>query len=177
LVQQVSQEAIYALGISVTGIGGPLEPGAHGLLLFAWLGIMAFAFAKLEIHIEGPHGWARDLPTWRIEGKRWQKILFGGRPITGYHVWALSSMAILFHLGPVLTGAISWRMEARILGCLALFWVLEDFLWFVMNPAYGLKRFREDKISWHKHWVGSVPVEYIVFGILGLGMVIGSFMI
>ena len=34
-------------------------------LLFVF--VAALIFAKLEIEIEGPHGWAEKLPTWRIE--------------------------------------------------------------------------------------------------------------
>ena len=34
---------------------------AMGLYFFA----IAFVLAQLEIQIEGPHGWAEKLPTWR----------------------------------------------------------------------------------------------------------------
>ncbi|MCU0605802.1 MAG: hypothetical protein MUC33_24470 [Desulfobacterales bacterium] len=39
------------------------------LTLAAWL------FALLEIQIEGRHGWAQNLPTWRIENK-WTRTLY-----------------------------------------------------------------------------------------------------
>jgi hypothetical protein len=47
----------------------------HLLLLLAWVLAMAVIFAKVEIHIEGPHGWAAKLPTWRIED-HWLLRLF-----------------------------------------------------------------------------------------------------
>jgi hypothetical protein len=36
-------------------------------LLFGWIALLAFFFAKVEIEIEGPAGWAAKLPTWRVE--------------------------------------------------------------------------------------------------------------
>jgi hypothetical protein len=35
----------------------------------------ATAFALLEIQIEGRHGWAENLPTWRIDN-RWTRRLW-----------------------------------------------------------------------------------------------------
>jgi len=52
-----------------------------GLLgLAMWLVVLAFFFAKVEIHIEGRNGWAANLPTWRIE-KHWIFGVGGGAVI------------------------------------------------------------------------------------------------
>jgi hypothetical protein len=37
---------------------------------------------------------------------------------------------------------------------------LEDFLWFVLNPAYGLEHFSAAYIPWHKHWWWFAPSDY-----------------
>ncbi len=58
---------------------------------------------------------------------------------------------------PYLLGAapLSWPLEFRILSFLTLFWVL-DLLWFVFDPAFGLRRFRRDPIWWRAPgWWGS----------------------
>lgn len=48
-----------------------------------------------------------------------------------------------------------------------LFWIAEDFLWFVLNPAYGLGRFTAADIPWHKHWLWLAPTDYwLYFGVL-----------
>ena len=60
--------------------------------------IAAALFAKIEIEIEGPHGWAEKLPTWRIENHFLLDWLFGGRSLTGYHVWAFAFVLFVFHL-------------------------------------------------------------------------------
>ena len=61
-------------------------------------------------------------------------------------------------------------MEARILGSLMLFWLIEDILWFVMNPAYGLAKLTPEHVPWHPHWVLGVPVDYIVFMLLSAAL-------
>ena len=122
-------------------------------IFFLSLAVVAGLFALLEIHIEGPDGWAAKLPTWRIEN-RWTRLFFSAKPLTGYHLYTqLFSLAVVhlpFGLG--LT-PLTWPAEARVLAFFILFWVLEDFLWFVLNPAFRLRRFRPEHAWWHRaHW-------------------------
>lgn len=134
-------------------------------LLFSWIVLTAFFFSEVELQIEGPAGWASSLPTWRIE-KHWLlDIFWGGRPMTGYHAWVFSFMFLVFHLGVFINLNWSLRMEARIIASLMLFWIIEDFLWFVLNPAFGINNFSSNKIPWHKHWFLHMPVDYWTFTI------------
>jgi hypothetical protein len=143
--------------------------------LLLWVGILAFFFAKVEVHIEGADGWASKLPTWRIERHKLLDILWAGKPLTGYHVWVFAFMALVFHLPSFLTGDFSWPLEERILGSLMLFWIVEDFLWFALNPHYGLRRFRPGQVPWHRHWIGLLPAEYWLFGVLGVALLWQSY--
>lgn len=137
--------------------------------------LLAFVFAKVEVQIEGKHGWAANLPTWRIEEHPLLDIFWGGRPITGYHAWMFTFMAMVFHLPIAFDPHLDLQLEARIIGSLALFWIVEDFLWFVINPHFGLKRFGRTHIPWHKQWCGPVPVDYLTFGITGLVLIAWSY--
>jgi hypothetical protein len=128
-------------------------------------------FANVEIQIEGAAGWAANLPTWRVEDS-WLNVFWGGKPITGYHVWVFSFMALAFHLPLFLLGTFSWRLEARIVGAVMVFWIVEDFLWFLLNPAFGMDRFAPACIPWHKQWVLGVPVDYLLTLATG-GVLIG----
>jgi hypothetical protein len=47
-----------------------------------------------------------------------------------------------------------------VLASIMLFWVSEDFLWFVCNPACGLARFNPAEVPWHKHWWLGAPTDY-----------------
>jgi len=58
---------------------------------------------------------------------------------------------------------------------LALFWIIEDWLWFVMNPAYGLVRFSPRFVPWHKSWIGPMPTDYWTFGSIGVVLLMVSF--
>ena len=147
----------------------------HPCLLLGWIVLLSLFFAKVEIHIEGDSGWAANLPTWRIE-KHWLlDIFWGGRPMTGYHAWVFSFMALVFHLPIFIDGQWTLKLEVRMLGCLMFFWIFEDFLWFVLNPAFGLAKFRQSSIPWHKYWFFFVPVDYVVFAIVGSSLIWYSF--
>jgi hypothetical protein len=146
--------------IPLAAIAAALRHGPWVLL--AWVALLAFLFAKLEIQIEGPHGWAAHLPTWRLPKTSRLRMLFGNREVTGYHVYAFAFMAAAFHLPLVLCARFSLALEARVLASLVAFWILEDFLWFALNPAFGLSRFDPRHIPWHPHWLWRVPVDYLV---------------
>lgn len=122
--------------------------------------LLAFFFAKVEIQIEGPAGWAANLPTWRIEQHWLLDIFWGGRPMTGYHAWAISFIGLFFHLPLIFMQQWSRRLEARVIACFLLFWITEDFLWFVFNPAFGLAQFNPEQVPWHVHWFLGAPVDY-----------------
>jgi len=147
----------------------------HPWVLLGWVALLSFVFAKVEIHIEGDAGWAANLPTWRIEQHWLLDIFWGGRPMTGYHAWMFSFIAFVFHLPVFMSGQWTLKLEARILGCLMAFWIIEDFLWFVLNPAFGLAKFRPEHVPWHKYWLFFVPVDYIVFSVVGLFLLRYSF--
>ncbi len=64
----------------------------------------------------------------------------------------------------------SWtpRLELHAIGAYTLFWIVEDALWFVMNPHYGWKKFTRENVWWHKRWLLGLPVDYWVLGTLCL---------
>lgn len=143
----------------------------HHLIFGVFVLLAAYAFAKVEIEIEGPDGWAANLPTWRISN-RWTKIFYGNRPLTGYHLWLQIFILILAHTPFGLSlSAWSWAAELRVIGFVICFFIVEDFLWFVVNPAFGLRRFRRQHIWWHEPtWWWIMPRDYWVFSTVGCAM-------
>ncbi|MBI3726234.1 hypothetical protein HY251_20085 [bacterium] len=130
--------------------------------------VLAFLFAKVEIHIEGKNGWAAELPTWRYQS-RLTDLLYGGRPLTGYHLWLQLFVLAFAHLPVAFGTPWSLRVEARVLSFVILFWIVEDFLWFVLNPHYGLSKFRRDSVWWHRRaWLLFAPREYFVMAPLAV---------
>jgi hypothetical protein len=142
----------------------------HTVLFFVLLLWMSFCFAQVEIAIEGGHGWAEKLPTWKwtAPSKNWASLLFfSGRPLTGYHLWTEIFILSMMHI-PYLYTEPSYYLEAQILAFFCFFCVFEDFLWFVLNPAFGLKKFRKKYIWWHAYnWWWIAPRDYYVLTFLG----------
>ncbi len=133
-----------------------------GFLVF--MAFLAFLLALWEIQIEGKDGFAAKLPTWRLEKGRLVKLT-GGRPITGYHLFMVLFLIALVHL-PLFFVPWSWRLESLLIGFFIGMLLLEDFLWFVLNPHYGIKNFRKGKIWWHPRWRGPVPDFYWVLFVI-----------
>jgi hypothetical protein len=120
--------------------------------------ILAVILALLEIQIEGKNGCAGNLPCWRMK-KKWIVKIVGGRPLTGYHFFMFIFLTLMVHM-PLFFTTWSWRLECLLLGFLIGLRLIEDFLWFVLNPHYRLKNFKRGKIWWHPKWWGGVPVSY-----------------
>lgn len=130
----------------------------HDLPTTLYLFAIALVLALLEVQIEGPNGWASSLPTWRFAHPRWL-TLANGKPITGYHVCMIGLLLLLFHF-PAVRGPWSWRLEGELLSQFFLVAVFWDFLWFVLNPHYGLRRFRAGEVWWCRRWALGLPVDY-----------------
>jgi hypothetical protein len=137
------------------------QQGLRAAAPFAvYLTLIAATLAYLEVQIEGPHGWAATLPTWRVTDPRLTWI-FGGRPVTGYHVGLNLLLLLLFHWPALFT---RWGLvqEVRVLSAFTLLAVVWDFLWFVLNPHFGLARYGPDTVWWFTRWWLGVPVDYFV---------------
>jgi hypothetical protein len=151
----------------------------HAPLLLLGVGILAFFFANVEIQIEGAHGWAAALPvTFRIEHHWLLDVFWGGRPMTGYHAWVFPFVILFFHLPMLMSARWSWRFEARAVACSMLFWIVEDALWFALNPAFGWAGLRPCLPGqapcawWHVHWFMRLPTDYWTFSVAA-GLLLG----
>lgn len=147
-----------------------VELSRHGQLLSTLAAVLAAAylFARVEIEIEGDAGWAAALPTWRIEEHPLLDIFWGGRALTGYHLWMFSFIGVFFHFPLFFMGQWSPQLEARVMASIMVFWIVEDYLWFVINPAFGWRRFKKEYVPWHKRWAWGAPVDYWIFGAIGV---------
>jgi hypothetical protein len=144
---------------------GELEVG-RTLLLFFW----CFGLAGIEIEIEGGVGWAERLPTWYFRRGRLGRVyglVMGRRPLTGYHVYAFTIPLLLLHL-PYVMG-VEWTLagELRTIATYFVLAVVWDYLWFVLNPAYTVRRFHRGNVWWFEvPWIWRFPLDYY----LGVGV-------
>ena len=138
------------------------------LLYGSPIGLLIYmaAWAIIEIEIEGRRGWSEGTETWyRFTGTaaRIYMVFTGGKPLTGYHL-AMNVVNI--------TAFWYWtRSLGATLTAWILFAVIEDFLWFVANPAFGVRKFTAEAIWWHrKAWWLIAPREYFLMGGLAVGL-------
>ena len=129
-----------------------------------YLFLFCLLLAVFEIQIEGKYGWAAKLPTWRPSRGKWYSKLYGkimsDKDLTGYHLCVFTLVLVFLHR-PYFAGQ-DWSWSAE-LGTISLFFLISitwDFLWFVLNPHYGLRRFKAKYIWWHKKWFLFMPVSY-----------------
>lgn len=130
------------------------------IIFLVYTVIVSIFWALWEIQIEDGNGWAAKLPTWRRINKLISKLL-GGRPLTGYHFWMWIFLLTMIHL-PCFFARWNWRKEMLIVGFFFTLVTLEDFFWFVFNPAFGVKKFRRDNLDiwWYCTWWLWVPNAY-----------------
>lgn len=142
---------------------------------FIYTILVAFVLAMWEIQIEGKDGWAAKLPCWRKSKGKLVNLL--GLPITGYLVFLIINFLILVHLPVFFASQWTWQNELAILGFLFLMLTLEDFLWFIFNPAFGLKKFNKNNpdLWWHKKWFLGLPTFYWFFLPLGIILILLGF--
>ena len=109
----------------------------EGIAVALVVHLLAICVASFEIEVEGSHGWAANLPTWRFK-----TCVCGARPLTGYHVSLSLTMILTSMLGGILHGILfgGLRTAAIILLSLAVFvlvMLFEDSYWFVLNYKFA----------------------------------------
>jgi hypothetical protein len=128
--------------------------------------ILALVLASLEIQIEGKRGWASRLPGNRKHvpgtfGRCISFVLMGKAP-TLYHFYLFAFVILIFHI-PFVHGKsftlVHWLTQISLM---LIFMVLWDFLWFILNPSFTLKKFNPDHVWWHKR--GQVACPMIIYG-------------
>ena len=114
--------------------------------------IYALIFSLIEIEVEGKYGWAKNLPTEYFYKK-----------MTVYHIFMglfiiLSFCKIYFK---------SIKDFKKVIFFTTCWFLIEDFLWFVFNPHFKLKKYKKKHIWWHAEqpWICGIPFHNI-YGVL-----------
>jgi len=72
---------------------------------------------------------------------------------------------------PLVVSGFSLRLAGILLSALFLGCLVEDFLYFIVNPYFGLKKFNSKNVKWH-FWLKlgkfEIPVSYLLSIILAL---------
>lgn len=128
-----------------------------------WAAMIANSF--WEAYVEGKHAWD--------EGKLGWKLDLGFIKLTAYHFWLFWVMwPLLLSMPLILTG---WNSE--LFGILASAYfsglVVQDFFWFVVNPAFDLKHFDPKHVKWYP-WLSIGRIHIPLFYLVGIGLALLS---
>jgi hypothetical protein len=129
-----------------------------------FLFVLAVLFGVFEIEAEGKYGWGEKFPTWyRTSG--WARVYttFTNKPLTGYHTALFFVPVLIFFWPMVATSTMSWHGALDALSQYFLWVIIWDFSWFVLNPYYGVKKFRRSEVWWFSNepWFGALPSSYV----------------
>jgi|TARA_B110000483_G_C18025407_1_gene476606 hypothetical protein len=119
-------------------------------------------FSAIEVELEAAAGWAVNLPT---------DCAFLGW--TFYHVYMnVLVLLTIFGITRIYESDFSknrhkyiWTVMVYVVRILIWFCV-EDIMWFILNPSYGLLRYTQEDIYWHadKTWfLGTLLMNWVIF--------------
>ncbi len=142
-----------------------------------YLFVLALLLALIEIEIEGKNGWAAKTETFRkdLTKIRFIKKITWSQELTGYHLFLNIFLIMFFHIPYFFGFSLTLANEFLILGYYLLFGVTWDFLWFVLNPYYGIAKFKKDEIPWFSQnkWIfgDRVSIPHLLHLCTGLALV------
>ena len=110
-------------------------------------------YSLLEIELEAKEGWCKNLPTPVVLGK-----------FTLYHV--LMNIIVIITLLKVYVK--NKDDLAKGIFYIALWFLVEDFMWFVMNPYYKIEKYKKEYIWWHarSEWYYGIPEHNYIGGLV-----------
>lgn len=126
-------------------------------LVFIFIIVAFVATAFWEAYSEGEYGGAIRQVGWRFK-------LFGYN-VNAYHFWLWIVMYPVLLAIPLLV-AYSRQLLGTILAGYFLGMVIEDFLWFIVNPRWPFSDFNSQKVTWYP-WLKlgkfELPFFYLPF--------------
>ena len=136
------------------------------ILIFLWVYAAMVAMAFWEAYVEGRNAWDKAKLGWKFRVGR--KFV-----MTAYHFYLAWVMLPLLMSLPLVVVGWDRRLFGVLLSAYASGIVLEDFMWYVVNPVVKLSEFNSrfaDYYPWLKLGRFEVPVFYL----FGLAVAVGS---
>ena len=150
-----------------------METCREGFLLTCLTHWIAVTISWLEIEIEGTHGWASKLPTWRRSS-----ILCATRPLTGYHISLSLVLISMVSCGGIVLAIwdSTWLALACVLLSLSVFvcaMLFEDAYWFVFNYAFHDAVRRGEASNHFKTRMEQLQIHFVCATVSSLLFILG----
>lgn len=132
------------------------------ILITLYIQLIFISIAFWESYIEGYNAWATGKKGWKIRIDFLKK-----EPLTAYHLYLYLITIPLFLMLPFVIFGFDRHIFFLLLANYFLGLVIEDFVWFIVNPVWGgLANFNSKKVYWHRFLkIGKyeIPDFYIYF--------------
>lgn len=138
------------------------------LLIFIWIWAAMIATAFWESYVEGRNAWDRGKLGWKIN--------VGGYMLTGYHFFLFYVMWPLLLTLPFVMFGWDTRLFGIVLSAFASGSVIEDFMWYVVNPVVKVRELNTDFANYYPRFrFGNVRIPVVYF--IGVAVAILSWLI
>jgi hypothetical protein len=128
------------------------------ILIFVWIYAAMIAMSFWESYVEGRNAWNKHKLGWSI--KLTKKYC-----LPAYHVYVFWVMWPLLITLPLVIYGWDTRLFGILLSAYTSGMVLEDFMWFVVNPSVKLSEFNP-KFAGYYPWIKigkfHIPAFYVV---------------
>ena len=132
-------------------------------LIFLWVIFGFVSWSFWEAYIEGKNAWGKKQVGWK-------KKILGCYDLTAYHFW-LNLMLFFFMTLPLIINGWNTRLFGVLISASALGFIIQDILWYVINPFYSLKKFNPKDANWYP-WIKigkfQIPRTYLMGFIIGI---------
>ncbi len=105
----------------------------HPLPIFLWIYAAMIAHSFWEAYVEGRNPWDKNKLGW--------KLRFGRYSLPAYHFWLFWVMYPLLLSLPLVIYGWNLKLFGVLLSAYASGMVIQDFMWYVVNPAVAVSEF------------------------------------
>jgi len=136
------------------------------LLIFIWIYSAMIAMSFWESYVENRNAWDKKKSGW--------KLRFGRFVFSAYHFYVFCVMWPLLLTLPFIIYGWNLRLFGIIVSAYFSGMVIEDFVWYVVNPSVKFKEFYSSLSDYHP-WLKIREKKIIPFGyILGIAVAVLS---
>jgi hypothetical protein len=139
------------------------------LLIFIWIWVAMMAMSFWEAYVEGRRAWDKGKLGW--------KIGFGSYKLTAYHFFVFVVMWPLLVSLPLVVYGWNTKLFGILLSAYISGTVIEDFMWYVVNPVVKIKEFSPKKLAKYYPWVNIFGFRLPLFYIVGVVVSIISWLL
>ncbi|MCB9362344.1 hypothetical protein H6504_02820 [Candidatus Woesearchaeota archaeon] len=128
------------------------------MFIFLWVCVAMATVGVWESSVEGRKPWDKGKEGWKISFR-------GYTVLTRYHFWLFWVTLPMLLMLPIIVFGFDLHLFGVLCSAYLIGVVIEDFVWFLANPHYGVLRWNSKEVTWYP-WVGvgafQIPLYYIL---------------